>query len=115
MTVLIIEDDKDIQKMYKLLLEGSQIRLLQAFTIHEANEIFMSHKDDINLIYIDGCVPGNQINTLELTKNLRANFHGKMIAISSVDDYNIELVKAGCNESLEKHQVTKHTLSSNLK
>ena len=110
MTILIIEDNEQIQELCKMMLKGTGVKILQAITIKEANEVFMKHKDEIDIIYVDGCVPGNQINTVELTQNLRANFHGKMIAISSLDDYNVELLKAGCNHAVEKSGIPFHTL-----
>lgn len=98
--VLIVEDDKKLQRLFCIWLED-YFEVLSAFTIQEAEELVTKHPD-IAAVAMDGCVPGDELNTAPLTKKIRAGFSGPIIAISSVADYRLRLITAGCDYWCEK-------------
>ena len=56
-TLLIVEDDADIQNYYDFLFSGLDLRLLRAFSGEEGVEILAREKD-IDLILLDVVLPG---------------------------------------------------------
>ncbi len=98
--ILIVEDDLDIQMLYKECLETLEI--VSAFTKAQALEEFVNNPD-FAAIVMDACVPGNEVNTLGLVYRFRRTFNGPMIATSSEPNYNDKLMKAGCDHKSEKH------------
>ena len=113
MKVLLIEDNEQLQNLFASMSKKLGVDLLQARTIREADLLFLEHKDTIDIIYIDGCVPGDKFNTKKLAEHIRKSFCGPMIAISAVENYNIELLRAGCNDMLmQKSDLMKHMESA---
>lgn len=119
MKVLVVEDSEtqcdiwDIQLSMLLskLKLNEVVTLMQATTIEEAVALFRANKADLSAIVMDGCVPGNNINTEPLTKMIRAEgFKGPMIAVSGVPWFQDRLVKAGCNTKCSKYQVVQRIL-----
>jgi len=98
--ILIVDDDVNWQKVWNMRL-GRKITLLPAFSIDEAEKIFAEH-GDIDLIAVDACVPGDDINTKPLVKKFRETFDGPIVAISKSSFSRECLVKAGCNYESEK-------------
>lgn len=98
--VLIIDDDVNWQKVWDMRLRRRVI-LLPALSINEAEKIFSEHSD-IDLIAVDACVPGDDINTRPLIKKFRETFNGPIIAISKSSFSRECLVRAGCNYESEK-------------
>ena len=96
--VLIVEDRDTTQSGYRASLQDD-VQLLQAFTIEQAREIFGANPD-IDLIVMDGCVPGFEINTPPLVREFRKTFRGPIIATSSSSDYRQELMLAGCSHEV---------------
>ncbi len=98
--IFCIEDDEKILNMWKLsfqkeIMQG-KITIISAMTIKEAEEKFLSNHD-IDIIVIDGCVPGRELNTIPLVKKIKKSFKGIMIGTSSVDEYRRQLLGAGCD------------------
>ncbi len=98
--ILIVDDDLNWQKVWNMRL-GKKVILFSAFSVDEAEKIFAEH-NDIDLIAMDACVPGDEINTKPLIKKFRETFNGPMIAISKSSLNRECLVKAGCNYESEK-------------
>jgi len=93
--ILIVEDDKYLQKFWKKLLK--EVRVLSAYTVKQAEILFSSNRDKIELIAMDACVPGDAPTTLPLTREIRKVFKKPMVAMSSSSDYRKELLRAGCS------------------
>ena len=98
--VLLIEDNVDKQKMFiDVLIDKATIICVATET--EAKKIFNQSKK-ITIIAVDACLKDNEPDTLELTAYIRSKYHGPIVAISSVEDYNKKLIKAGCSHQAMK-------------
>lgn len=98
--ILIIDDDIVWQEVWKRSL-GKRVALLPALSIPEAEKTFTEH-NDIDLIAIDGCVPGDTINTKPLIRKFRETYKGPMVAISKASLVRDCLIDAGCSHECEK-------------
>jgi CheY-like chemotaxis protein len=106
--VLIVDDDRDIQKRYEHHLKDAGIQIVSAYTLNEAWNLFQAHPD-LSLIVMDAClVPRQPPTTLELVKKIReAQFSNSIIAASSDVGYRKQLLRAGCDCESEKWNVPK--------
>lgn len=93
--ILIVDDNEEMQRALKRSLANDYV-LLQSLTIEEARRLYQENAD-IALIVMDGCVPGDEINTLPLVREFRQNFSGPIIANSGNPDYQQQLLAAGCS------------------
>ncbi|MEO6077708.1 MAG: response regulator [Candidatus Andersenbacteria bacterium] len=107
-TVLIIEDSPEAHSLFTQTL-GNIAIILSAQTLEEAKALFTQHSKDISIIVVDGCVPGNTLNTIPLIRMIRKTFTGPMIAASSRPAFREEMVEAGCT-----HQATKWKVSGKI-
>ena len=98
--VLVVEDKESFHDLWRMEF-GDQVELLSALTIKEAQELFRAHQD-IAVIAMDACVPGDRPNTMFLVQEMRLTYTGPIIAISSLVEYRQMLVKAGCDFECEK-------------
>ena len=80
-TILIAEDDKDIQEILKLYLDNAGFRVLCASDGGEAYEKICSEHPDLALV--DIMMPG--INGFELTKRVRTKSNIPIIIISAMN------------------------------
>jgi DNA-binding response OmpR family regulator len=67
--------------------------------IHDKAEVLraISRHRETGLVLLDGCMP-DWGDTLPLIPELRNLYTGPMIALSSLPELRIEMVKAGCDE-----------------
>ncbi|MEW6617643.1 MAG: hypothetical protein AB1333_04505 [Patescibacteria group bacterium] len=98
--ILIVDDDVVWQEVWSRALR-KRATLLPALSIKEAEKIFSEHSD-IDLIAVDACVPGDEINTKPLIRKFRETYKGPMIAISKSSLSRECLVSAGCDHECEK-------------
>jgi two-component system cell cycle sensor histidine kinase/response regulator CckA len=68
-TILLVEDEPDILKLCKLMLESSGYKVLSARKANEAIKMAKQYKGSINLLLTDVIMPG--LNGNELSKNLQ--------------------------------------------
>ncbi len=107
--VLLVEDDEDIQKMWKEMWEFSlaeetrktEIVFISAFSLKEAEKKFFTEAG-WTAVVIDACVRDNQPNTPPLVKKIRTTFNGPIIAVSGNSDYQNLLMAAGCSHKCDK-------------
>jgi len=104
--VLVVEDEKFWHSIWRRQIafsskNGNEVVLISAFTIKEAEEQFAANQD-LAAIAMDACVPGRALTTPPLVRKFRETFDGPMIAISSSDDYQQVLVRAGCSHCSPK-------------
>lgn len=109
--ILFIEDNEEIQKIVRMVVDPEHTTVHQAFTLKEAYEKFDQYKNELTHVYIDGCVPGNVLNTVPLIKYMREKFDGPIIAISSNPGYQKDMIAAGCCTEQEKTFVHHHIRS----
>ncbi len=111
--ILVVEDDLSCQKLWPDFLVG-YVEMIFARTIAEAENLFALHPD-IAAITLDGSVPQNdndvvkdgKLTTTPLARYFRTmGFRGLIIAASSNDESNSELMKAGCNAAVVKFDYT---------
>lgn len=105
--VLIVEDNRYIQKYWQRDLDGKVI-VVSAFSLKEAEDKLADNRD-ISAIVIDACVPGNSLNIVSI-KKIRKNFSGPMIAASSVKANRQELLRLGCDYAVAKASVPQKIL-----
>ena len=80
-TILVAEDDADIQEILKLYLENAGFTVLRASDGTEAYDIISSRKPDLALV--DIMMPG--MNGYELTKRVRTKSNIPIIIISAMN------------------------------
>ena len=56
-TLLIVDDEEDVVGFLRLMLEAQGYRVLSAGSAEEAIEIFMQHRDEIDLLFSDVGLP----------------------------------------------------------
>ncbi len=106
--VLIVEDLHFLQAEWTTILKD-KVSIISAFTVKEAEEKF-SNNPDIDLISMDGCVPGEEINTQPLVRKFRKTFKGPIIAASRSSVFREFLKEAGCDYECTKNELPKKIL-----
>jgi len=103
--VLIVEDSKAWSSIIRRGL-GDKASVLCAYDLIEGARIFMENQD-IALVVMDACVPGDEPNAQLLVREIRKTFNGPIIAMSSLEKFRKVLLASGCDyEVEEKSQVT---------
>jgi len=89
--VLCVDDDPDILKVRKLLLESKGYSVITAGSGQQALE-HISKEPDVDLVLLDYRMPG--MNGDELAQKLRQRFPSlRLIAVSGVEDLPEQLLK----------------------
>ena len=84
------------------------LRVISAYTIDQARELFAEHAVEIDLIYLDGCLPGQgeMPNSLPLIAEFRSTgYTGPIVTISSDPGYQSKMETAGATDRLDKGAV----------
>ncbi len=90
-TILIIEDDEDIQNYYSFLLAGLDLNMLRALSGEAAIEVVES-EDVIDLILLDVVLPG--MGGDEFYRMLREKLNSDIpVIVCSVDDRMLQRVR----------------------
>ncbi len=100
--ILIVEDDMNELYFWKRELRGVA-EILEATTLQEAYHFLDTEQFDV--VVMDACLQSNNINTSNLTREVRRSFKGPMIASSSDPAFRKELVVAGCDYNCPKEFV----------
>lgn len=98
-TILIIEDDKDINEMLTKLLTNNNYNVLNAYS---GTEGILVHNDNINLILLDLMLPGK--NGEEIIKELKNKNDVPVIVMSAIQDIEkkVDLFNLGANDYITK-------------
>ena len=98
-TILIIEDDKDINEMITTLLANNNFNVKNAYS---GTEGLLVHNDNIDLILLDLMLPGK--NGEEIIKELKEKNNVPIIIMSAIEDVNkkIDLFSLGANDYITK-------------
>lgn len=98
-TVLIIEDDIDINKMLTKVLTSNNYKVINAYS---GTEGLLVHDDNIDLILLDLMLPGK--NGEEIIKELKAKNNIPIIVISAIQDISkkVNLFDLGANDYITK-------------
>lgn len=101
-TILIVDDDKSTQVLCNIMLKN-YFNLLQAYTEEEAEKFFMANQKEIRCVIMDGCLLGDEIDTIPLVHKFRgAGYVGPIIASSNRQDFRNKLIEAGCDCQSDK-------------
>lgn len=98
-TILIIEDDKDINEMLTSLLTNNGFNVENAYS---GTEGLLVHSDNVDLILLDLMLPGK--NGEEIIKELKEKNNVPVIVMSAIEDVNkkIDLFSLGANDYVTK-------------
>ena len=98
-TILIIEDDKDINEMLTKLLTNNNYNVLNAYYVTEG---VLVHNDNIDLILLDLMLPGK--NGEEIIKELKNKNNVPVIVMSAIQDIDkkVDLFDLGANDYITK-------------
>lgn len=98
-TILIIEDDKDINEMLTKLLTNNNYNVLNAYS---GTEGVLVHNDNIDLILLDLMLPGK--NGEEIISELKNKNNVPVIVMSAIQDIDkkVDLFDLGANDYLTK-------------
>lgn len=100
MKILVVEDEENIRKVIKKILEVNEFEVLEARDGAEAMDIFYSEK--IDLIILDWMLP--KINGIEVLKMVRqeSSLPILMLTAKSQEDDEVEGLEVGANDYLKK-------------
>ncbi|MEK7249932.1 MAG: response regulator [Bacteroidota bacterium] len=110
-TILISEDEADINNLLTLILQSENFHVLQAFDGLSALETFTAHQDEIDLLVTDLGLP--KIGGVELIEKVRKMKPSlKIIGASGFGRNNVreEVMQAGADEFMPKPYVTSDLL-----
>ncbi|MCS5423057.1 MULTISPECIES: response regulator transcription factor [Psychrilyobacter] len=100
MKILVVEDEENIRKVIKKILEINEFEVLEARDGAEAMDIFYSEK--IDLIILDWMLP--KVNGIEVLKMVRqeSSLPILMLTAKSQEDDEVEGLEVGANDYLKK-------------
>ena len=104
MKILVVEDDPQVQDLYKDVLEmeyGNKIVVLQAFLIAEAEAVWAGH-NDIDLVILDGFIEAEGRTTGGFAKKVLERPGVKVIGCSGHHAHQAALSVAGVPIVLKK-------------
>jgi hypothetical protein len=104
--IVVVEDQIENWRVHMRpwLWNATQVRY--ANNLVGAEELFKRYKDDIALIAMDACIPGDKPNSMPFVRMVRAaGFTGPMVAMSSTYEGQQALVDAGCDYHCDKDKV----------
>lgn len=98
--VLIIEDSRAMLDFLRREVKDGimDVRVFGAVSIGEGERL-VSENLDADVVVMDACVPGAEINTVPLVRKIREEFgfRGPMIAMSTEAGFRRLLKEAGCD------------------
>lgn len=104
MAILIIEDNADIQKMYRKGIAPS-LEIISAYSFADATEK-IDQLEDLQAIIFDGSLDDNyRLDTPPLVERARQRHDCPYIAASSDSSYRKRLIEAGCTHEMRKIEV----------
>lgn len=100
MKILVVEDEENIRKVIKKILEINEFEVLEACDGAEAMDIFYNEK--IDLIILDWMLP--KMNGIEVLKMVRqeSSLPVLMLTAKSQEDDEVEGLEVGANDYLKK-------------
>jgi DNA-binding response OmpR family regulator len=100
MKILVVEDEENIRKVIKKILEINEFEVLEARDGAEAMDIFYSEK--VDLIILDWMLP--KVNGIEVLKMVRqeSSLPILMLTAKSQEDDEVEGLEVGANDYLKK-------------
>ena len=108
-TILIIEDDEEINNMLCILLQQNGYRTISAFS---GTEGILVHDRNISLILLDLMLPGK--NGEEIICELKAKHNVPVIVMSALHDVSkkVNLFSLGADDYVTKQRKTNRTVKT---
>ena len=109
-TILFIENEQLIYETFvnALILgtpRGNETpKVLWAQTLEEAETLFDGHREELDLIVVDGMLDSDECDTEDLVRCMREKGYSGPMAANSFQ-YNEVLQRAGCSHSFDKNDV----------
>jgi len=106
-TVLISEDEVDINNLLALILQAEDFDVLQAFDGVSALDTFIAHQDEVDLVVTDLGLPKmGGVDLIEKIRKLKPSV--KIIGASGFGRNNVreQVMIAGADEFMPKPYVT---------
>lgn len=103
--LVLIADDltEHISYYKKQLLERYDISTVSATTLEQLDEVFDKFFINVDVVILDGCMPGDTLNTIDFIRHARERgFTKPIIAASSSFEYRMAMIQAGCDYETEK-------------
>lgn len=114
-TILVIEDEGQLQEACRLKLEHEHYRVMQAATAQEATKVMQSLKPD--LILLDLMLPGGQ-NGFDILEKLRSSERSSdipVIVLSNLDSEKDTVIDMGASEYLLKSNTSLEEIVERIK
>jgi DNA-binding NtrC family response regulator len=109
-SVLIVEDEPMIIKMYSVMLEKEKnVSFHVISSVEQFAEDYRKGLPDFDIAIVDACLRSKEANAIPLLKQLKVH-NPKAVIIAASANHNRELVAAGANQACEKFQVANHVL-----
>ena len=111
-TILVSEDEVDINNLLTLILQAEKFNVLQAYDGASALDIFTAHADEIDLVITDLGLP--KMGGVELIEEIRKIGQSvKIIGASGFGRNNVreEVMRAGADEFMPKPYITSDLLT----
>lgn len=98
-TILIIEDDTEINDMLRILLKSNGYQTISAYS---GTEGVLVHNNEVNLILLDLMLPGR--NGEEIIRELKQKHNVPVIVMSAIHDVNkkVDLFSLGADDYVTK-------------
>ena len=98
-TILIIEDDTEINDMLRILLTSNGYRTISAYS---GTEGILVHSNEVNLILLDLMLPGRSGE--EIIRELKQKHNVPVIVMSAIHDVNkkVDLFSLGADDYVTK-------------
>jgi CheY-like chemotaxis protein len=103
--VLIADDLPRIIGDWTTRLADYGIDVVAATSLEELDTAYARHQHEIAAVILDGCIPGDSVNTIGFIKAARAGgFTKPIVAASSLWEYRDMMMYAGCSHQAPKEQ-----------
>lgn len=105
--VLVVDDMQYCIDMHVNGLAELGLTIVTASTLRELDVMYAKHREELAVIILDGCIPGDEVNTYGFITRVRADmesgaFTGHLVAASSLPQYRETMVRAGCTHQAPK-------------
>ena len=102
MIVLVVDDEKTWPDYYRTCVIDEPVQVFHAWRIDEAEQLLDEHRENIEVIIVDGYLGEPFQETLEFISRIRASgFTGPLIAASSSYKNNLAMRTRGCSHIAE--------------
>ena len=102
-TILLIDDEKEIRKIGRDILESLGYKVLTAGNGKEAVEVYKQNKDKIDIVILDMIMPGlSGGKVYNRMKEINADVKVLLSSGYSIDGKAKEILNRGCNGFIQK-------------